>query len=428
MRYLVVLLLIATVAVSAQDRPNCTGLALDFDARCGCVKDPNSQLCALVKAGAYEPVDWSKVKPLNLTPNVTVIPNLRTAPSPPTQSIQPRMNVAPLQRQSARVVPLAHTDYLRFLHHDAKLAAGVNLGKVTQTPDIARALFGSTDADEAREKVNAALREVDRMWISFVPPGDLVVLMTGRFEGGVAAGLFYGRGVYPVFLGGAHAMMIGPESSMQAALARLGQPAGSGASTDGWVAKRAKVLNKDHEVWIVNQPGQTAFDTTSALKSVRQFAMGVRVSADPGIDGEAVADSDASAESIAQWMDRMKAATKALDGVTIERAGASLRFSAKDNAIDSTKGAMSSEFGMELYSVMMASFPGAPLRTVAQEKLAAVKTGMKKDDVVSLLGRPLTVTSIQGLETPRETWTYQIPFGKQVTLRLDDGAVSSTPR
>jgi hypothetical protein len=37
------------VSLAAQNQPNCTGLALDFDARCGCVKDPNSQLCQLVK-------------------------------------------------------------------------------------------------------------------------------------------------------------------------------------------------------------------------------------------------------------------------------------------------------------------------------------------------------------------------------------------
>jgi len=426
MRY-PVLFLIASLA-AAQDRPNCTGMALDFDARCGCVKDPNSQLCSLVKAGAYEPIDWSKAKPLAINPaSLYKLPTPTAIPSQPaTRSAAPRNGVAAIQRPAARVVPLPHTDYLRFLHHDAQIAAGINLGKVSQAPDIARALFGSGDGTQ--ESVNAALREVDHMWMSFVAPGDLVVLMTGRFEGGAAAGMFYGRGVYPVFLGDAHVMMIGSEASMQAALGRMTQPVASASQNDGWVARRAKELDKDHEVWVVNQPAQTAFDATSALKNIRQFSLGVRLSANPGIEGVAIADSDTSAEAIAQWMDRMKAAAKSLDAVTLERAGASLKFMAKDNTPDSTKAAMSSEFGMELYTVMMAGFPGMPLRTIAQEKLSAVKNGMKKDEVLALLGKPLTVTSIQGLDTPRETWTYQVPFGKQVTLRLDDGTVSSTPR
>ena len=36
---------------------------------------------------------------------------------------------------------------------------------------------------------------------------------------------------------------------------------------------------------------------------------------------------------------------------------------------------------------------------------------------LSLLGQPLSVSAIHGLETPRETWTYQVPLGKQVSMR-----------
>ncbi len=414
MRY-PVFILIAALAAAAQDRPNCTGMALDFDARCGCVKDPNSQLCSLVKAGAYEPVDWSKIKQVALSPSIAPIKG--TAPSQPAaRSVQPRTQIQP---QTARVVQLTHTDFLRFIGPDAQLAAGIDFGKVSQVPDIARSLFGS-DGDDNREKVNAAFREVDHLWMSFTPPGDRVVVMTGRFEKGVAAGMFYARGVRPVFLGGAHAMMIGSEPSIQAALARLAQP----ASNEGWIAKRARELSKDHEVWIANQPGPLAFDSASPLKGVRQFALGVRASQDPGLDGDATADSDASAESIQEWMGGMKA----VNGIALERAGSSLRFTAKGEELDAAKAAMASEFGVELYSVMMAGFPGMPLRTVAQNKLQAVKLGMKRDEVLALLGKPISVTSIQGLDTPRETWIYQVPFGKQFALRLDGGVVNLTPR
>jgi hypothetical protein len=53
---------------------------------------------------------------------------------------------------------------------------------------------------------------------------------------------------------------------------------------------------------------------------------------------------------------------------------------------------------------------------------------MKREEVLGLLGRPLSVSSIQGLDSPRETWTYQIPFGKQVTVRLEGGIVTAPPR
>jgi hypothetical protein len=65
---------------------------------------------------------------------------------------------------------------------------------------------------------------------------------------------------------------------------------------------------------------------------------------------------------------------------------------------------------------------------VAQDKLRSVQAGMKREDVLSLLGQPLSVSGIQGLEIPRETWVYQVPFGKRFTLRLDGGVVAAPPR
>jgi hypothetical protein len=116
--------------------------------------------------------------------------------------------------------------------------------------------------------------------------------------------------------------------------------------------------------------------------------------------------------------------------LTVERAGASLRFVAKDDSLlegDAGKTAMSSDFGVEFYGVVMASFPGMPSRAVAEDKLRSVKAGMQREEILSLLGPPLSVTSIQGLDTPRETWTYQIPFGKQLSVRLDGGVVTAPP-
>lgn len=180
-------------------------------------------------------------------------------------------------------------------------------------------------------------------------------------------------------------------------------------------------------------PGMTQ---ATALPAIRRFALGFRLTGEGSLDGEAVTDSDAAAEKIAAWVEQMKTAIRektgvgALDSLTVERAGSALRFSAKGDTVmagDAGKTVVNSDFGVELYGVIMAGFPGMPPRTVAGDKLLAVKTGMKRDEVLGLLGPPLSVSTIQGLDTPRETWTYQVPFGKQLTLRLDDGIVTVPP-
>jgi hypothetical protein len=420
-------ILVALLAVShvAQCQPNCTGMALDFDARCACIKDSGSQLCALVKAGAYEPVDWSKIKPLTLGLNPTI--NIGRPATRPTAPVQPA------RPQQARVVPLPTKDYLRFLHPNAQLVAGFDFEKVFQSAELMGSLFGSGEGQDARNNVIRALKEMDHMWLSFVAPSDVVVLMTGKFEQGVAAGMFYAQGIRPVFLGDARVMMIGSEPSIQAALARLAKPAVGG----GWVTRRAREMSKNHETWIVNELPAGSNHGATALQSIRQFALGFRLTGEMGLDGEAVADSEASAEKIALWVEQMKAAIRektgvgALDSLTVERTGSTLLFAAKgDGLLDGAAGkaAMNTDLGVELYAVIMAGFPGMPSRTVAGDKLLAVKTGMNREEVLKLLGRPLAVSAIQGLDVPRETWTYQAPFGKPLTMRLDGGVVTVPPR
>jgi len=394
------------------------------DARCACVKDPNSQACGLVKAGLYEPHDMTKIKGLNSGFVGTIAPPpARTAPTAPTRPRQ------------ARVVPLATKDYLRFLQPNAQVALGFDFEKVFQSPELMAAVFGQADGDDSRNQILGALKEMDHLWLSVAAPNDVVILMTGKFEQGVAAGMFYAQGIQPVFLGGARVMMIGSEPSIQSALARLAKPP---AATAGWVARRARELSTDHETWIVTEPPPAAKPSAAtAFSTIRRFAMGVRISGVPGIDGEVVADSDSSAGTIAEWVDHMKAAIRektgvgALDSLSVDRDGATLRFAARDDGLlngDAGKTAMSSDFGVELYNVLMAGFPGAPARTVAADKLLTVKTGMPREEVLKLVGPPLSITSIQGLDTPRETWTYQVPFGKQFTVRLDAGVVTAAPR
>jgi hypothetical protein len=66
MRYLTLTAVARRGRLRRKVRLTANGIARDVDARCGCVKDPNSKLCEMVKAGFYEPRDWRNAKPLNL--------------------------------------------------------------------------------------------------------------------------------------------------------------------------------------------------------------------------------------------------------------------------------------------------------------------------------------------------------------------------
>jgi hypothetical protein len=420
MRTSILIVLLGLSLEAQNNQPVCTGFAIEVDVRCSCIKDPKSKTCELVKAGFYD----GKMKPIDL--------GLGKPPAGiGTQA--PRVATAqPARPQQARVVPLAHKDYLRFIHPNAQMVIGFDFGKLFQSQELLAVLFGDAETQDARAKVLAALKEMDHLWLSVAGSNDIVILMTGKFEQGVAANMFYSQGVYPVFLGGAQAMMVGPEPSIQAALARLAKPA---AANGNWAARRARELSKDHETWIVSEPASGT--TPGTLPTIRQFALGFRLTGESGIDGELVADSDAGAEKIAEWVDRMKALIRektgvgALDSLVVQRTGPALKFAAKGDSLlagDAGKAAVSSDFGVELYSIVMSGFPGTVPRTVAEDKLLAVKAGMKREEVLSLVGPPLAVSAIQGLDIPRETWTYQIPFGKQLTVRLDGGVVTAAPR
>jgi hypothetical protein len=413
MRYPIFTLL-CSLSLLAQGQPNCTGITLDVDSRCACIKDPNSQLCDMVKKGFYEPHDLTKIKPLGQS---WVANNAASNPQPATANKQPA------RPQQARLVPLTHKDYLRFLQPNAHLVAGFDFGKALQTPELMEAVLGQSDA-----KVAEALKEMDHLWLSFVAPDDVLILMTGKFEQGAAAGMFYAQGIRPVFLGGARVMLVGPEPSIQAALTRLAKPAAP-SGKDAWVVRRARELSRDHETFVVNELPAAGGSGGGALQAIRQFSLGFRLAGEGSIDGEAVADSEASASGIADWVDRMKTAG-VLDALNLTRDGASLSFEVKGDGYlsgDKAKAAMNSEAGVELYRLVMSGFPGVPSRAVAEGKLLAVKAGMKRDEVLSLLGPPLGVAAINGLDTPRETWTYQIPFGKQLSFKLESGVVTSSP-
>ncbi len=330
----------------------------------------------------------------------------------------------------ARVVALGHTDFLRFLHPNAQMAIGMDFQKVFRMAEMMGIAFG-----ERNTNALGAFQEVDHLWLSIGGPRDVVMLMTGHFEKGQVAGMFYSQGSSPVFLGGAQAMLVGPEPSIRAALARLQAPPVADANA-GWVAARARgMAASDHELWVVVEPQPPAAVPGAGagpLAGAREFAFGAKLAGEMSIDGELEAASPERATEISTWVQAMKDGLKlkngdsALDTLAIDKGGATLRFSAKGSQLANSQ-ALHSEFGPELYSLITARIPGAPARAVAQDKLKAVKAGMPREEALGPAWSPLSVTFGSGLELPRETWLYQAAFGKQVTVRLDGGVVTVAP-
>src|ERR1700683_4209719 len=103
------LITLLAVSFAAQSQPNCTGVTLDVDARCACVKDPHSQLCAMVKSGFYEPPDYAKEMQASWGLGGKIAP----PPANGTAAPSPSRPVAPPRPQQARVAPWARTSYLR---------------------------------------------------------------------------------------------------------------------------------------------------------------------------------------------------------------------------------------------------------------------------------------------------------------------------
>lgn len=427
MRALIVIAAMGAVAAAQpQNPPNCNGVGLDVDIRCACVKDPNGQTCDLYKRNKAMYDGNLKLTPPAPHVKPSDLPGAKSTPAPRSSSSR---------AQQARVLALPSTDYIRVIHPNAMAAVGVDLGKLAQM-DLMQAMLGMPGGADQKEKIAGAFKEMDHLWLSVSAPADAVALMTGHFEQGAAAGMFYSDGVRPVFLGGPGVMMIGPEASIQAALARMAKP----VAGDGWVAQRAKDLARDHEVWIAMEPpAGSKQDAASAapLQGIRRFALGVRMTGKMSLDGEVVAGSDAGAQKIAEWVDQLKAALRqktgagALDALKVTLDGPSVHFSAVDDGLlagDAGKKALNSDLGVELARLITGGLPGEQVATVAEDRILQVHQGMKRDEVLALLGKPQSVRSIQGLDEPVETWMYQVPFGKQYSVRLEGGVVSQPPR
>lgn len=341
----------------------------------------------------------------------------------------------------------AQLDYLRFIPPDAEIAAGFEVKQVASLIDAMIVQMMGPDARKSAAKGMDALRQIDRLWLAARDSGSegALILVTGRFERGSGLEALKAPGMIQVFVGGPNAMLIGSEKAVRAALRRLNAPQDG---DDGWVGDQARQLAPDHDFWLAMQPRADLQQVASQLQGMRQFSLAAKLHDETRLDGELVTVSETIMDKLMATVDEAKARmikdnpkTRAtLDKMTVERDGDTLRFSAKGGKLSTQQ--FSTEIARQLHGMVSAMMPtpggGAlqrpqavaaavetPSAAVADEKLLAVKKGMKRAEVVGLIGKPATVSSISGLEVQRETWTYRLESGKKVTLRLDDGVVTA---
>ena len=351
----------------------------------------------------------------------------------------------PLGGAPPRTVPLPRNDYLTFIHPDAQAVIGFDFKPVTTLIDALISEMAGPNAKKTTKGLDG-MKELDRVWISIqgtTGAQDVLVLMTGHFErGALAAELTNAPGGFArVFLGGPNVMLAGPEASVKAALVRLSAPGKE--ATLGWAAEQAREFSTDHDFWIAAQPGAELQQMAGQFGGLTHFVFGAKLHNEASFDGEFGAVSDAIIDKMMVELEATKAKAikenpkmrALLEKLAVERDGMVLRFSAQGGKINPKQ--FASELSKQVRTVMSSLLSGGASQQraivdlkvlVPDEKLEGVKKGMTRDEVTGLLGKPVMVSSISGLDVPRESWTYHLASGKKVTLRLDDGVVSSLPR
>ncbi len=321
-----------------------------------------------------------------------------------------------------RTVPLSHTSYLRFLHSDAHSAFGFDVKPITAAVE---ALLGPNHLD--------AINEIDRVWIS-TNQTDSVVLMMGHFERGATVREIRNAGATPVFLGNSRVLLAGTAAAVDAAVARLNSAT---VPRLVWVAKQAWQLAAGRDLWAAMAPLDELRQRATWLTGVREFSLGARFGEGVTLDGEVVTNSDARREKLIGEIESLRQAMMLPDGddrdeatdrgVTLDHAATSVHFTTTVDqiAVPALAVPLLQPFTSLFISKSTSAAPGpAPVATVADEKLRAIQPGSTRNEIMTALGPPHMVTSISGLDVPRETWAYRLSSGKKATFRFDAGIVT----
>lgn len=334
--------------------------------------------------------------------------------------------IVPLFAQP-RTVPIPHTDYLRFIHADAQTALGFDVPPMVPVIEALIGVESSRNLD--------AIKEIERVWISVgrASPTESVVLMMGHFERGALFRAMNGKEATCVFLGSQRIMLAGSQAAVEAAIGRLNAPP---VKKPGWVARQALQLAAGRDLWLAIEPQAGLRQNVAALDGIRLFSLGAHFGEQVSLDGDIVTDSDARGEKLISELEALKASMVSPDaddeggGVMVEQSAASTHFSMKvDQIMVPAMGAVLLRPFLSLFGKAAAvqQTQAPPMATVSDDKLQAVKQGMTRAQVVELVGQPHAVTSISGLEIPRETWTFRLASGRKATVRLDNGIVAAGP-
>jgi hypothetical protein len=405
LRYLVSLsaplALLAAGAFAQNCRPG--SVELDFNMQCACVKDPNSEQCDMYKRNKsmydgkgvqmWQPGAAQKTDP---------------APAPYRAT---RLSV-PQQRTpvSATLLP-ADTPFWQMLPPGTRIAVGMRPQWLTASPLLAQLLsLGGQMAGQSMDAVQREMAGVDMVIMASTRSGasPLILARAADVVRATKAERDPYRYVDP------DTILVGDWNETDAAMRRL--------FSQGPVSAEAKMAGRVaawSDVWLVMDPRMTA-SLAAKLPGVTKMTVGMAMR--DGLTMEAWFDtpSAVAAKNLAARLEKNPQGAPLVG----QMSGATSSVEQRDNAVRLYARVGGSQLtGSAAPQGTPARLPALDL--VTRNKVAEVQTGMDRAAVEALLGRPHSVTAIEGADEPVETLTYNLEKKGTARVRVVNGKVAS---
>jgi hypothetical protein len=391
--------LLAGGAVAQNCRPG--SVELDVNIQCACVKDPNSEPCALYKRNKSmydgKGIQWQGDLG---TPNKASAPARVTQPSMPQQ----RTPVSPT------LLP-AETPFWQMLPAGIGIAVGMRPQWLNASPLIEQLLsLGGQVGGQSMDEIRRELAGVDTVIIASKRSGGQPLILARAAD--VVRTTKSERDSYRYV--DPDTILVGDWNETNGAMRRLfsQDPVSAEAGMAGRVAAWS-------DVWLVMDP-LAAPGTATRLPGVTKMTVGLAMR--DGLTMEAWLDTPSAfaAKTLAARLQKNPQGTPLFGQV----GGASPIVEQRDNAVRLYVRVTNNQLPGS------AAPQGAPVRVpalglVARSKVGEVQTGMDRAAVEAVLGKPHSVMAIQGSDEPVETLIYDLDDKGTARVRMISGKVVS---
>jgi hypothetical protein len=386
--------LFAAGAFAQSCRPG--SVELDVNIQCACVKDPNGEPCELYKRNKsmYDGKGIQMWQPTE---------GAQKADPAPYRAPQPRV---PQQRTpvSATLLP-ADTPFWQMLPAGTRMAVGMRPQWLTASPMLAQLLsLGGQMAGQSVDAVRREMAGVDMVIMASTRPGGSPLILARATD--VVRATKAERDPYRYV--DPDTILVGDWNETDAAMRRL--------FSQGPVSAEARMAGRVaawSDVWLVMDPRMTA-SMAAQLPGVTMLTVGMAMRDGLTMEAWLDAPSALAAKNLAARLQKNPQGAPLMG----QMSGATFAVEQRDNAV-------------RLYARVSGSQPaGMPVRlpaldVVTRDKIAEVQAGMDRAAVEALVGKPHSVTAIQGADEPIETLTYNLADKGTARVRVVNGKVAS---